>query len=112
MKATLPKSYTPRTPRPYSNPAHLLEIYNYMREYEEKWECKPSNKDFVEDGLVSSTSLVRFYLGHMEKYKMIRQPKVFIGGKLITPSRSIILLPLDKADTVIVNLITAPSVVK
>lgn len=90
---------------PYSKPEFLLELYRYMEGFEEKWQCKPSNLDFIYDGMVSSTSVLRYYLDRMVEFDMIFIPQIIRDGKKITPSRSIRLLPLSDAHPTIQKLI-------
>lgn len=90
---------------PYSKPEFLLELYRYMQAFEEKWQCKPANMDFILDGIVSSTSVLRYYLDRMVEFKMIFIPQIIRGTKKITPSRSIRLLPLSEAHPVIQKLV-------
>lgn len=91
--------------RPYAKPDTLIQIYRYMENFEKQWKCKPAISDFVEDGIHSSTSVVRYYLDRMIELHMIQVPQITRNGKTITPSRSIILLPLSEAHPIIQKLI-------
>lgn len=93
--------------RARGNPQYYLRMYEFMQEYHAKNGFSVSIGEMVEAGFATSTSVIRFYLNHMEKLKMIRQPKLIRNGKSITPPRSTILLPLDEAETVIANLIVS-----
>jgi len=93
--------------RPFSNPAKLLEIYRFMKEFEEIHECKPADIELVDAGIASSTSVIRYYYDRLEEMKMIRRPKLVNKktGREFTPSRSNILLPLKQAHHIIRDLI-------
>jgi hypothetical protein len=101
-------NYIPRTPRPYSKPEVLLDIYHWMLQFEVANHFKPAIEEIAEEFEIS-TSVARFYLGHMEKLGMGRQPKLTRKktGREISPSRSYILLPLEKADVSITNYLKA-----
>jgi len=80
----------------------LIAIHRWMAEFEKKYHCKPAVEEIsLAFGL--STSVVRYDLRHMSKLRMGWQPKLIREktGKEITPTRSYILLPLEKADQVI-----------
>jgi hypothetical protein len=91
--------------RPYHRPEFLLDIYRFMEKFERENQVKPSIQDIVDAKFSPSTSVVRFYLSHMEKLGMITHPRILRNGKLITPSRSIILLRLENADPLIRNIV-------
>ena len=84
--------------RPYRHPEFLLQIYRFMQKFEQENQVKPSIQDIVDHGFSPSTSVVRYYLDRMAENGMILQPKIKRGGKMITPSRSIILLPIQEKD--------------
>lgn len=92
-----------KTTRPFQNPAKLIEVYRWMKEFEELYECKPADKELVWAGLASSTSVIRYYYDRLEELRMIRRPKLINieNGKVFTPCRSIILLPLEQANPII-----------
>jgi hypothetical protein len=88
---------SPKPRRKYYDPAFLLRMYRWMKEYSDRVGAPPSNLEVVAEGYASSTSTARYYYDRMVEYGMIA----------ITPniSRGIKLLPLADADPIIKELV-------
>ena len=96
-----------RMKRIFYNLNHLVAIHRFMEEFWKEHRYGASNRDIVEAGFASSTSVVRYYYDRMEKLGMISIPRIEIDGRKFTPARGIILLPLSKAAPVIRQLLEA-----
>jgi hypothetical protein len=53
-------------------PTHLIEMYKFMERYRKKNGFVPSNREMVEEGYGSSTSVIRYYYDRMEEFGMIQ----------------------------------------
>lgn len=85
-------TYHPKTNRPrkgYSNPEKLIAMYRYMQEYFRTNQRFPTNREMVERGFATSTSVIRFYYDHMERFHMLsRDPMIARGLHLYPLSRA------------------------
>lgn len=93
------------TSKPYSNIPYLIQLYDWMRDFEKQTRIKPAIEEMVNAGFSPSTSVVRYYLDRMEELGMIERPFLERNGKRIRPNRSVILLPLDRAHETVRRLV-------
>lgn len=90
--------------RVYHNPAYLLKIYNWIKEYKETHGFYPSNIELVAAGFAASSSVIRYYFSRMEEMKMIIIPSMKIGKRTCTPARSFLMLDLKDAHPAVAKL--------
>lgn len=65
-------------------PRHLVAMYDHIEAFKKVHEYAPSNRELVEAGFASSTSVIRHYLEKMEDFGMLTvTPKISRGIKLI-----------------------------
>lgn len=89
--------YTPHTgtrtsiPEGATVPPHLEKMWMFMGNYRAQHGYAPSNREMVDAGFATSTSVVRFYYKHMEALNMIERDE--------TIARAIRLLPRRKWGT-------------
>lgn len=81
--------------RPFSNPALLISLHRWIEEFEKKNHCKPA-VDEIAVAFRTSTSVARYYLARMVDMGIGCQPTLEKNGKIVTPARSFILLPLEQ----------------
>lgn len=89
MSETTPRP-TPRTrPEPGQiYPEHFVRVYEFIEEYIQTNKFPPSNREMVDAGLASSTSVLRYYYERMEKYGMIEIiPKIARGMRIFPRSK-------------------------
>lgn len=66
-------------------PEHFERMVDYMREYRNHHGYVPSNREMVEAGFGSSTSVVRYYYDRMAELNMIQIDKGIARGIRILP---------------------------
>lgn len=81
----------------YQDPKFLISIYRYMQSYLEKKQRYPTNREMVEAGFATSTSVIRYYYKKMGELGMLERD--------FGVSRGVRLLPLIKADPLIVKIL-------
>ena len=82
------KRKTDRPAKPFSNPEKLISLWRWMEAYFKEHQRHASNRELVDAGFASSTSVIRFYFDHMALFGMLeRDPGIARGLRLNKPAK-------------------------
>jgi hypothetical protein len=56
----------------YHDPAYLIRLWKWLKEYFDRNQRHATNREVVQAGFASSTSVVRYYYNAMVEYQMLK----------------------------------------
>lgn len=66
----------------------LISIYNYIEQYQQEHQRPPSSAEMIAAGFATSTSVIHYYYGIMERRGMIERDAGIARGVRLMPRES------------------------